>query len=95
MKKIFSLALIVMALAASLYVMPASAVTYKCPQDAGKNDGNGNKIYCCGTTQTSIDFDCQSNKDSAPGANTVTSMLITIINFMAIGVGIAVIGGLS
>lgn len=94
MKKILALALIMMTLATSLFALPAGAVTYKCPADAGKTDNTGHKIYCCGTTQTSIDFNCESGKDKAPGANTVTSMLLTIINFMAVGVGIAVVGGI-
>lgn len=94
MKKLLSLTLIMMAFATSLFALPASAVTYKCPDDAGKTDNTGHKIYCCGTTKTSIDFKCESNKGAAPGANTVTSMLLTIINFLAVGVGLAVVGGI-
>jgi len=49
-------------------------------------------VYCCGDTQTSIDFGC--DKNTKPGETTVTSVLLTIINFLAIGVGIAVVGGI-
>lgn len=45
----------------------------------------------CGQVETSIDFGC---KPTDTGANTVTSLLLTIINFLAIGVGIAVVGGI-
>lgn len=83
-----------MALATTLCALPASAVTYKCPQDSGKNDNRGYKVYCCGTTRTSIDFKCESGNAKAPGANTVTDMLLTVINFMAVGVGLAVVGGI-
>ena len=96
MKKLFSLALIITAFAVSLFALPASAadpIKIKCPDDNGRTIG-GKKIYCCGTAQTSIDFKCESNKGAAPGANTVTSMLLTIINFLAVGVGLAVVGGI-
>lgn len=45
----------------------------------------------CGQVETSIDFGC---KPSDTGANTITSMLLTIIDFMAIGVGIVVVWGI-
>lgn len=96
MKKLFSLALIITAFAVSLFALPASAadpIKVKCPDDNGRTIG-GQKIYCCGTAQTSIDFNCKSTKGSAPGANTVTNLLLTIIDFMAVGVGLAVVGGI-
>lgn len=45
----------------------------------------------CGQVKTSIDYGC---KASDTGANSVTSLLLTIINFLAVGVGIAVVGGI-
>ena len=78
-----------------LFVAPVSAAADKvnCPADNGKTkkDADGNKYtaYCCGTSQTSIDFSCKS------GTLTVTSVLLTILNFLAVGVGIAVVGGIA
>jgi len=48
-------------------------------------------VYCCGGTQTSIDFNCKTNE---AGNLSITSVLLTVINFLAIGVGIAVVGGI-
>lgn len=92
MKKIFSRLLIVTALTLSLLAIPTVATaSVKCPDQNGQTV-DGQKVYCCGQAQTSIDFKCESNKTG--GANTVTSLLLTIINFMAVGVGIAVVGGI-
>ncbi len=90
MKKIISAALILATLTLSVFASPVSFAA-KCPDDAGTTE-KGQKIYCCGAAQTSIDFNCA--KSDKPGANTVTSLLLTIINFLAIGVGIAVVGGI-
>lgn len=92
MKKIFSLILFAVAFAIAMFALPAGALDpVKCPGDDGRTI-NKLKVYCCGTAQTSIDFDCA--KGTKTGANTVTSLLLTIINFLAVGVGIAVVGGI-
>lgn len=46
----------------------------------------------CGNVETSVNFNCKTS-DKA-GENTITALLLTVINFMAIGVGIAVVGGI-
>lgn len=69
-----------------LFAMPAGAAA--CRPDPANN------VYCCGTTQTSVDFKCQADDPRKPGVNSTTSLILTVINFMAIGVGIAVVGGI-
>lgn len=87
--RLLASSLIVMLTMFAFLAAPASAAV-KCPDEA--NPGKG--IYCCGKTQTSVDFNCESNKNDTTGSLTITSLIVTIINFLAIGVGIAVVGGI-
>ena len=68
-------------IASLLLITALCGITFSMPAMAAK----------CGQVETSIDFNC---KPTDTGANTVTSLLLTIINFLAIGVGIAVVGGI-
>lgn len=45
----------------------------------------------CGGVETSINFGCPS---SAKGAGAIESIMLMVINFAAVGVGIAVVGGI-
>lgn len=71
--------------------------TIKCPvsgKDGGGNndtppaDNGGETIDGCGDIKTSI-IKCNTR-----GGNPVMSILIQVINFLAVGVGIAVVGGI-
>lgn len=90
MKKIIASLLLVMALSGAIISQPAFAEAVNCPEDAGKTI-NGQKVTCCGTAQTSINFGCKSGDT---GADVITSMMVTVVNFIAAGVGIAVVGGI-
>ena len=101
MKKIFTSSLVICLaiIGATLFVVPPVAYAEKnCPVKDAKGVVIRTAPYCCGTDskgqplETSIDFDC--DKGAGGGANTVTSLLLTIINFLAVGVGIAVVGGI-
>ncbi len=61
------------------FLAPASALFFSATTWAAQ----------CGATKTSIDFGCK-----AEGVDTVTSVLLYVINFLAVGVGIAVVGGI-
>lgn len=50
-------------------------------------------VYCCGDAPTSVDFKCPPVTKSNPEI-TVTQTIVVVINFLAIGVGIAVVGGI-
>lgn len=98
MKKLLLVSCAVFALlGATLFMAPGAQAAKDCQVKDAK--GNTSTVpYCCGTDakgqplETSIDFGCPS---SSNGANSVTSLLLTIINFLAIGVGIAVVGGIA
>lgn len=44
----------------------------------------------CGDVNTSIDFGCKGDT-----TNSIASIMLYVINFLAIGVGIAVVGGIA
>jgi len=48
----------------------------------------------CNGVQTSIDYGCQKIAGSGAQASPIFSLLIVVINFLAIGVGIVVVGGI-
>lgn len=82
----------------TVFTSPASAT--KAP-DCGKYTQGSNKgkdiPYCCGKDsngnpiQTSVNF----GDKCANNSNTITALLLYIIDFLAIGVGIAVVGGIA
>lgn len=78
-KRIIALVSVTAIMTSLAYALPTSA--YTCGKDSSGND-----------IQTSIQFD--SRLCSAGGASPITAILITIINFMAGGVGAAVIIGI-
>lgn len=47
----------------------------------------------CGSVKTSIDFGCKST-GSGVQATPVFALLLAVVNFLAIGVGIVVVGGI-
>lgn len=50
--------------------------------------------YTCGGVETTIDFGANSQLCTATGAGPVTAIMLWAINFLAIGVGIAVVIGI-
>lgn len=44
----------------------------------------------CGDVETSIDFGCTGDT-----TNSITNIILYVINFLAVGVGIAVVGGIA
>ena len=50
------------------------------------------ETYKCGDTETSINF---GEKCNGEGTSNVTAILLMIIDVMAVGVGIAVVGGIA
>lgn len=58
--------------------------------DDGGGGGGGETVSGCGDVQTSL-IKCDGAGTDSP----VVNMLLQIINFMAVGVGIAVVGGIA
>lgn len=79
MKKILLSALAILSLGV-LFAVPVSAKE-EC------------KPYCCNGTPTSVDFGCKTPTTDEPELN-ITRIVVMAINFLAIGVGIAVVGGI-
>lgn len=48
----------------------------------------------CNGVETSIDYGCKKVANSGAQASPIFSILIVIINFLAVGVGVAVVGGI-
>lgn len=101
MKKILTLSLAVSLaiVGVTLFAAPQDVYADKnCPIKNNKGVVVRTAPYCCGADsqgqpiETSIDFGCPNG--AAAGANTTTSLLLTILNFLAVGVGIAVVGGI-
>lgn len=86
MKKLLSI-FILLSVALVLF---APVLTHADEKPCVQNKSKG--VYCCGGTQTSIDFNCAAS--DKPGSNTLTSLALTAVNFLAAGVGIAVVGGI-
>ena len=84
MKKIL-LSVIALLSLGVLFAVPAGAATCK-PSPA-------NRVYCCNDTPTSIDFKCPTPTKENPELS-ITQVIVMVINFLAIGVGIAVVGGI-
>ena len=84
MKKIFLSVFALLSLGV-LFAVPASAA--ECKPNPSKS------VYCCGDAATSIDFKCPTPTKDNPEV-TITQLVVTVINFLAIGVGIAVVGGI-
>ncbi len=53
--------------------------------------------FKCGTTEikTSIDFSSYISRYCAADSNSITVLILMVIDFLAIGVGIAVVGGIA
>lgn len=84
MKKIL-LSVIALLSLGVLFAAPAGAATCK-PSPA-------NHVYCCNDTPTSIDFKCPKPTKENPELS-ITQVILMVVNFLAIGVGIAVVGGI-
>lgn len=84
MKKLLLACLAILSLGVLLAVPAGAAVCEPEPK---------NSVYCCGDAPTSIDFKCPTPTKKDPEL-TVTQVIIVVINFLAIGVGIAVVGGI-
>lgn len=77
----------VIGFAMALPVAMAPVAAAKCPDSPESKSG----AYCCGNSETSFDFgDLCKDANSSPA----TAVLLYAINFLAIGVGIAVLGGI-
>ena len=74
-------------LGAATMVALAPQLAAAAPPSCGK-DGSGNPIY------TSIDFGSTSKLCTGQGASPVTAILLWVINFLAVGVGVAVVIGI-
>lgn len=48
----------------------------------------------CNGVQTSIDYGCKKIAGSGAQSSPIFSLLIVVINFLAVGVGIVVVGGI-
>lgn len=82
MKKVF----VILSFFASLLVFAALPQTAQ----AACTEDPANGVYCCGDVQTSIQFpNCKE------GESGVTSILLMVLDFMAVGVGIAVVAGIA
>lgn len=82
MKKVF----VIFSFLASLLVFAALPQTTQaaCTEDPAKN------VYCCDDVQTSVKFpNCKQ------GETGITSILLMVLDFMAVGVGIAVVAGIA
>lgn len=60
------------------------------PEQSKCEPGDSN---CCNGVKTTFDLGCVSSKDDVKG-NPIFGALLAVINFMAVGVGIAVVGGI-
>lgn len=83
--------------ACCVFFMAPPVEAAKAP-NCGK-DGSGRDVaFCCGKDSngqpigTSFDFGPRCDKANA---NTISTIILAVIDFMAIGVGIAVVGGLT
>lgn len=77
------------------YVAPASAEVE--PGVGGGESGTSSECdskaaNCCNGVATAIDYGCKNSSDEIKG-NPLFGLLLAVINFLAVGVGIAVVGG--
>lgn len=88
MKKILlSIATLLSLLMAPAFI-PATASAF------GTATCSGNSPTCCNGVPVSVNYGCQRVSNTGSHSNPIFSILIVAINFMAVGVGILVVGGI-
>lgn len=77
-----------LAIGVTAYLAP-QAMAAECKEDPAKG------VFCCGDVQTSV-LTCEGVNNESTNAedNAIWKILILILNILAVGVGIAAVGGI-